>query len=184
MVISPLLRGMFGIEWDAAAHTLSVTPHLPADWNTATLHHLPLGGSSVDLRFTRRGQELLVEASGAGAAGLKLTSLAAGAKAEGMTLRIPLPPVEVAFDQNLPPFGDETRQMKVLDEQVAARSLTLTLAAQGASRQNLQVKQNAAGIRLHTDDAKLGPAQDNLSNLQVTFPEGQGYVTKTVTISW
>jgi hypothetical protein len=184
MVISPILRGMFGIEWDASAHTVSVTPHLPADWNSATLHHLPLGDSSVDLRFTRHSQELLVEASGPGAAGLKLTSTTTGARAESATLRIPLPPVEVTFAQHLPPFGDETRQMKVLDEQIAAHSLTLTLAAQGSSEQKLQIRQNAAEIKLHTNDAKLGAAQDGLSDLAVTFPEGQGYVTKTVTISW
>jgi glycogen debranching enzyme len=184
MVVSPVLRGMFGIEWNAAEHSLSVTPHLPATWDSATLRHLPLGDSSVDLAFTRRGQELVIEATGPAAAGLRLSSLAAGAKAEGTALHIPLPPVEVAINEHLPPFGQETKQMKVLDEQAAPHSLTLTLAAQGSSQQTLLLKENAAGLRVHTDDAKIEVTRDRSSNLIVTFPEGEGYVTKTVTLSW
>jgi hypothetical protein len=92
--------------------------------------------------------------------------------------------VEVAVKQKLPPFGDETKQMKVLKEQSAAHSLTLTLAAQGTSQQTLLVKENAAGIKLRTDDAKIETGKDGLSDLIVTFPEGHDYVTKTVTLSW
>jgi hypothetical protein len=184
MVVSPVLRGMFGIEWNAAEHSLSVTPHLPADWDSATLRHLPVGDSSVDLAFTRRGQELVVQATGPAAAGLKLSSLTAGAKAEGAALHIPLPPVEVAIKEHLPPFGQETKQMKVLDEQATPHSLKLTLAAQGSSQQTLLLKENAAGLRVHSDDAKIEATKDRSSNLVVTFPDGQGYVTKTVTLSW
>jgi hypothetical protein len=184
MVISPLLRGMFGIEWDAATHQLIVTPHLPADWDAATLRHVPVGDAIVDLSFTRQGRELIVKASGPGATGLRLASLAADAKTEGMTLHIPLPPVEAAISQKLPPFGQETMQMKVLDEKIASHSLTLTLAAQASSQQTLLLKQNAAGIRIHTDDAKIEPEANGVSNLAVSFPNGSGYVTKTVTISW
>ncbi len=44
MVISPVLRGLFGLEWDAAGNKLTVTPSLPADWDRATLRHVPLAG--------------------------------------------------------------------------------------------------------------------------------------------
>jgi glycogen debranching enzyme len=179
MVVSPVLRGMFGIEWNAADHSLSVTPHLPAGWDSAMLRHLPLGDSSVDLAFTRRGQDLVVQATGPAAAGLKLSSLTAGAKAEGAALHIPLPPVEVAINEHLPPFGQETKQMKVLEEQAAPHSLTLTLAAQGSSQQALLLKENAAGLRVRTEDGKIGDGE-----LVVSFPAGAGYVTKTVTLSW
>ncbi len=33
MVISPMLRGLFGLDWDALNHTLRISPHLPADWD-------------------------------------------------------------------------------------------------------------------------------------------------------
>jgi glycogen debranching enzyme len=184
MIISPVLRGMFGLEWNAAQHSLSVTPHLPADWDTATLRNLPFGNGRVDLNFTRRGQELLVQASGPAAQELKLSSHTAGASMEGAALRIPLPPVEIGIHQTPPPFGDETRQMKVLDEKSTPHSLTLTLAAQGGSQQTLFVKENAPGLQLRTADAKIDAQENGVRSLAVTFPAGSGYVTKTVTISW
>jgi hypothetical protein len=41
MVVSPVLRGLFGLEWDAAANKLTITPSLPAQWDKAKLHHVP-----------------------------------------------------------------------------------------------------------------------------------------------
>ena len=184
MVISPVLRGMFGLAWNAADHSLSITPHLPADWDSVSLHRIPIGDSTVDLTFTRRGHELEVQATGSAASSLHFSSLTPGARAEAGTLHIPLPPVEVALKQELPSFGSETSQMKVLDEESAPHSLKLTLEAQAGSRQTLQLRQNAAGLRVHTEGAEIGPAKDGLSDLSMAFPDGSGYVTKTVTLSW
>ncbi len=117
MVISPVLRGMFGLSWDTADQTLSVTPHLPADWNVARLRRIPFGNSDLDLTFRRKKLELLVEASGDAAKTVHLNSLAPGASTEGGVLRIPLPAVEVCIKQELSEFGSQTRQMKVLNEQ-------------------------------------------------------------------
>ena len=38
---SPIVRGLFGIEWNAAANELNVTPSLPARWDNATLSNIP-----------------------------------------------------------------------------------------------------------------------------------------------
>ena len=64
MVISPVLRGLFGLDWDAAGNKLTVTPSLPADWDRATLRHVPLASGNVDVEITRSGAMLLVRASG------------------------------------------------------------------------------------------------------------------------
>lgn len=189
MVISPVLRGMFGLEWNANDHTLTITPHLPADWKTATVRHLPFGEDNVDLTFTRSGQELIVQASGGSAEKIHLQSRAAGARIEhkttgGATLHIPLPAAEVAIPEHLPAFGQETQQMKVLGQQSTANGITLTLAAQALSRQTLVLRENAAKMKVHTPDAQIGQAIDGLRTVTVDFPAGEGYVTKTVTFSW
>lgn len=184
MVISPILRGMFGLEWNAASDSLSVTPHLPADWETSTIRRVPLGEGSLDLNFTRHGPELIVEASGKGADKVLLQSRVAGAKVEGATLRIPLPAAEVAIKPELPPFGQETAQMKVLDEQIMPRGLKLTLAAQAATRQTLLLRENAPDLKVQTHDAEIGSPKDGLRTVSVLFPPGKGYVSKTVTLSW
>ncbi|HTX75314.1 MAG TPA: hypothetical protein VMD29_03835, partial [Terracidiphilus sp.] len=42
MVITPTLRGLFGISIDAQTKTITVNPHLPADWSGADVRNLPL----------------------------------------------------------------------------------------------------------------------------------------------
>ena len=184
MVISPTLRGMFGLEWNAAGHKLSVTPHLPADWTTATIRHISVGAGSLDLNFVRRGRELIVQSSGEVGEKIHLQSLAPGAKIEGTALRIPLPAAEIVVKQELPLFGDETHQMKVLDEETTASELNLTLAAPALSRQTILLRKNAPNLRVRTHDADIGSAKNGLRVVTVMFPAGDGYVTKTVTFSW
>jgi glycogen debranching enzyme len=182
MVVTPVLRGIFGLEWDAATKTLTVTPQLPADWNSATVRRVPLGRERVDLRFTRRGQVLDVEATGG--AGVRLASHAAGATAQGRSLQIPLPPVEVAVARHLPQPDAPTQQMKVLDERWGDHSLTLVLAAQGGTQETLTLRENAPELPLACMNGTLGDAKDGLRPVTVTFPPGSGYVTVTVTFSW
>ncbi len=187
MVISPVLRGMFGLAWDAATHTLTVTPHLPADWNAAKLRRVPLGSDHLDLTFTRHQGELQVELSGDAAKTVHLTSSVPGASTKAGVLHIPLSPVEASMKSELPEFGAETRQMKVLDEQSLPHELKLTLAAQGSSQHTFLLRENDPNIKIHTGDAEIGHEQNNMSPVSVVFPAANGedgYVTKTVTFTW
>ena len=183
MVISPILRGLFGLEWDAQQHTLTLSPQLPADWDDATIEQLPFGDGHLTLHFTRRGQELLVSTAGA-PTGFVLCSATPGAKLASGSLHIPLPAVEAVVKQSLPPFGATTQLMKVLDQHVDEHSLTLTLEAQAGSQQQLQLRVNRSGLRLRSDAAQLHPHPGKLQSFTVSFPPGEGYVTKTVHFSW
>jgi glycogen debranching enzyme len=183
MVVSPVVRGMLGLEWNLPDHALSVTPHLPADWQSATVRNVPFGGERVDLKFTRAGSELLVEAANA-PAGMRLTSHAAGARTEGAALHIPLPDVEVAMASQLPAFGAETRQLKVLEQKAAAHSYTLTLSGMGGESYALQLRENAPNLHIHADGAALGALEHGLRTATVAFPQAAGYTTTTVTFRW
>jgi glycogen debranching enzyme len=182
MVISPVLRGLFGLEWDAADNTLTVTPHLPADWTEATIRRVPFGDRSVDLTFRRQGRELVVEANGD--AKLHLASHAEKAHVEGGRLRIPLPAVEAAIAAELPEVGAETRQMKVLAEQYGEHSLQLRLSAPGGSTQQLAVRENTPLHGLTTKDAQMGTPTRGVWPLEVKFPDGADYTDKTVVLTW
>ena len=188
MVISPIVRGMFGLEWNSAGHTLTVTPHLPADWNTAALRHVPFGTSWLDLRFAREGQSLLVTATGPATEGLHLASHLDGARQEHGALRLPLDPVEVYVEQELPSFGAETHQMKVLAERHEAHSINLRLTAPAASTQSLSLRVNAKQLRPNAENARLTLLLDGRGKLAVAFPpaaaDADGYVQQTVTIRW
>ena len=65
MVVTPALRGLFGLDWDALHHTLRLGPNLPAGWDGAQLHNVPLGNSRIELQFTRQKDRLLVRARSA-----------------------------------------------------------------------------------------------------------------------
>jgi glycogen debranching enzyme len=183
MVISPVVRGMFGLAWNAPDNTLSVTPHLPADWQGATVHNVPFGSTRLDLKFTRTSSELVVEATHA-PVGMKLASQSPSAHAQANILRIPLPAVEVAMDHRLPEFGAATSQLKVLDQQATAHKLTLSLSGMGGATYNLFLRENGSKLKVQADGATLGVPKDGLRAVSIVFPPAPSYVAKTVTFSW
>ena len=40
MVVSPILRGMFGLQTDAEKHQIHSTPHVPADWTSFAIRNV------------------------------------------------------------------------------------------------------------------------------------------------
>jgi hypothetical protein len=69
MVVSPLLRGMFGLSTDAKAATLTFAPHLPADWNSLGIGNLRVGQNKLELTFTRTAEGIFLEAGRTAGAG-------------------------------------------------------------------------------------------------------------------
>jgi hypothetical protein len=53
MVITPTLRGLFGIDIDAEKKVITVNPHLPAEWKHVEVLNLLLPGEVVSLYFER-----------------------------------------------------------------------------------------------------------------------------------
>jgi GH15 family glucan-1,4-alpha-glucosidase len=64
MVVSPLLRGMFGLEADANTHTLKFAPHVPADWTSFTIENLRLGNNTLLLNYKKSPEDVLVLEAG------------------------------------------------------------------------------------------------------------------------
>ena len=58
MVVLPLLRGLLGITSSTTAATLTVAPHLPADWNRWSASHVPACGGSAELVYTRTEKQV------------------------------------------------------------------------------------------------------------------------------
>ncbi|TMG79758.1 MAG: hypothetical protein E6H78_19885, partial [Betaproteobacteria bacterium] len=54
MVLTPLIRGLLGIDVDADRRSLALSPHLPPDWDSVAVDNIPVGPSRVDVRLTRR----------------------------------------------------------------------------------------------------------------------------------
>ncbi len=61
MVISPVLRGMLGLQIDATTHTVVMRSHVPADWNYFSLTGVRVGGTTLLMNYTRREEGLVLE---------------------------------------------------------------------------------------------------------------------------
>lgn len=188
MVVTPTLRGMFGIDVDAQANTIRLDPHLPADWTEAEVEKIHVGSAVCSLKYEREGQRLEVRASGC--AGIHLASdedeKDARVAADGASIAFPLPAVEVAVPHGLPLPGSPTAQMKVLAETWEARSLTLELEAGAGASVQMKVRSNQAGLRIRADGATISweGAGSGIYPMVVNFPSGTGYQRKTVTLHW
>jgi len=178
MVITPILRGLFGLEWDAPNHTLSLTPQLPANWLTSEtpvqIHNLHLGPSTADLTFHRSNTTLLTSIKTRTGPPITLH----GASPDG-TLRLPLPAIQIALTHTLPQPGSRTSQIKVLSETPTPHGLTLELEGPAATTSTLQLIQNAPRAHPQVEGATLHNNQ-----LTIDFPPGQGYQTKRLQLTW
>jgi len=68
MVVSPMLRGLFGLETDALSRTIKLAPTLPADWSFFTVRALRVGDVTIDVAFSRTSDEMqfAIKRTGAG----------------------------------------------------------------------------------------------------------------------
>lgn len=188
MVVTPALRGLFGINVDALAGVVRLDPHLPADWNTAEVQRLHVGQSVCTLSYQRREKILAVKIATLSGTAVRLATDAQGARTapNGSSIDFALPSVEVAVPHGLPLPGARTSQMKVLGETATARSLKLDLEAEAGTVVDLQLRRNISGLDVHAEGARISSEHrgDALEKLTVEFPSGSGYQQRTVTLRW
>jgi len=206
MVVTPAVRGLFGLSFDAEHKAVVVDPHLPATWEGATLHHVPIAGGG-DITFHREGKTLLVRLDH-GPAGVGLRSKSSDTQIAPLSqLPLPLPGVEVGIPAELPFPGASTSQLKVIAERHQNGILELDLEAQGDSLHQLPLRLNGINEKQvsieggqiertawgpfapHTMDwwAEGGGDRAEISairTLRVKFPAGSGYQRLTVRVKW
>jgi GH15 family glucan-1,4-alpha-glucosidase len=66
MVVSPILKGMFGLERDAAKKTLKFVPHVPADWTDFQINNVRVGDGRADFSYHKAPGEITLEATRTG----------------------------------------------------------------------------------------------------------------------
>jgi glycogen debranching enzyme len=118
MVITPILRGLFGISIDAQTKIITVNPHLPASWDSAEVLNLQLPGEMTALYFSKKNGQLEIYLSPTQGDEWHLRSDTAGSTPGPLDvdlfkelripphtgLRIPLPALEI--DGSAWPFGN------------------------------------------------------------------------------
>jgi hypothetical protein len=198
MVLTPALRGLFGVS--VRGKTVFVDPHLPADWDSATLRHVPVEGGMVDLNFRREGNALQVSTGGMNM-GTSLRPAADPAEKvlaamNETSLAIQLPGAELVIPAELPLPGARTAQLKVLEQHTEAHSASWLLEAQGGSTYALPLRLNGIGPARAEGATLVQPEQSahqshtaragksDLDTLEVHFPEGAGYTQQSLVVRW
>jgi hypothetical protein len=73
MVISPLLRGLFGLQTDAAEHKVIFAPHVPADWTSFAVRGVRAGDATLDFVYHKTLAEMDLQVDSSGAATLEFS---------------------------------------------------------------------------------------------------------------
>ena len=60
MVVTPVLRGLLGLEPDAPVGELRCAPQLPANWDQVSVQNISVGDARVDFSFARTPGRLIV----------------------------------------------------------------------------------------------------------------------------
>ena len=204
MVITPVLRGLFGIEIDAQKKTVTVNPHLPAGWDRAEVRGLRLPGGPVSLLFEQRDGKLKVSFSGGIYTAWQLRSdipgtLANQAKGSPAAVFIPLTPIDIVLpQQELTAPGARTTNFRVLSTEYANHKLTMVCEGFADSTAYLNLARRIlvtpkVGVEPGgtASGSILGPGQSAtvadpkvLLPLVLHFPAGEGWKTITVTLTW
>jgi len=66
MIVSPLLRGLLGLEADAGVRRLTFAPHVPADWTWFTLENVRVGGALLRIVYRKTVNEITLEVNSNG----------------------------------------------------------------------------------------------------------------------
>jgi hypothetical protein len=187
MVLTPAIRGLFGIEADALTGRLRVDPQLPPEWAQASLRNVPFGDTHLNLEMRRVGPGLEVEATSEKAIKLCLqnskdffagTSCNATA-ATSHRLRLLLPEVEVGLEHADIQPGDRTERAKFIGQKYGPHSLQVKLEVMSGKSARLYLRNNSS-VR----NVRVQGAQRDGDWLTVTGNGGAGYSEHTVEIAW
>jgi glycogen debranching enzyme len=190
MVITPTLRGLFGISIDAQTKTITVNPHLPADWRHAEVKNLRVGNSIVDLSFTQTKNEILTWIKPIDS-GITLRHGNSEVRRD-QAMSISMHPVEVIPVSQRPLPGDSTRSQRILNEDYGDRRLTLTIEGLSGTEVPIPLVLTTANLKLQAEGAELHSTGDQNTSgapvdgsiLIVRLPPGEGWKTIIVTLTW
>jgi len=194
MVVTPVLRGLFGISMDAQTKTITVNPHLPASWDHADVLHLPVNDGDLDLNFNRYSDHWEVSLGGTSVSTWRLRTDSPGTslKSRVPVVRVPFPRVQLDESAETPKPGSSTEHARVLHEEREANRATFVFEGPGGSMAEYDVVGIDSVPNLKIDSPKnkgiayLAPCKPpcRATFMALHFPEGTGWKTLTVTLTW
>jgi glycogen debranching enzyme len=148
MVISPILRGMLGIETDATNNTIMFAPHVPAEWRTFSVEDLRVGAAVVSVSYRKTPGTVTFEVKRTGAGdcvlelspGLSLRSTVTSVDLNGHTL--PFRESQTSSDQHVTvrfPVAEGTSTIRIHLKNDFGLGFSNVLPPLGSSSQGMRV---------------------------------------------
>ena len=172
MVVSPLLRGLFGLETDAGAHRISMSPHVPADWTWFAIDNIHVGTASLRLAYRKSVGEisLTVTRGGTGDCSLDFSpAVSPRAQIVGVEMngkRVPFQIKKSDVDQHVTvqfPVGAGENKLSIRLKNDFGLSLSPVLPSLGSASEGLRVLSES-----------WTPSRDSLT-LEVAGARGKQY---------
>jgi glycogen debranching enzyme len=173
MVVSPLMRGMFGLRADATTGTLTFAPHVPADWTSFAIGSVQVGAAKLDLHYSKDPAGINLELKATGNASCSINfQPAVSLRAKVLGVEFNGRPVPFRVDANGADqhviasitFAGGSHSLRIRTRDDFGLSYTLTLPAIGATSQGLRILSET-----------WTPARDRLT-LDVSGLTGSRYV--------
>jgi GH15 family glucan-1,4-alpha-glucosidase len=148
MVVSPILRGMLGLEANAVSHSLVFAPHVPADWTSFRVQNLRVGNSTLDMTYRKTAESITLEVKRTGtgdctlefAPALSLRTTILGAELNGRPVAVHT--LTNAVDEHasvqLPVTGD-TNTLRIRIRNDFGLALSSSLPALGSGSRGLRI---------------------------------------------
>jgi glycogen debranching enzyme len=161
MVVSPILRGLFGLDTDAENHRIVLAPHAPADWTSFAIRHVHVGSVSADFQYRKTTDriELEIKRTGSGDCVVEFSP--------AFSLRTQVTAVEMngrPMPFNLQPSGED-------------QHLPLRLAVHEASLSLVIRVKNDFGLATSTDLPPLGSASRSVRVVSESWNRGRDQLT-------
>ena len=207
MVLSPVLRGMMGLSNDAGTKTLTFAPHVPADWNSFSFHHVEVGSGTMDLGYERQADVITLTVN-TNATGTLRFSPAVSPRAEVLSVEIDGKKAQYKTQPSetdkhvmvdVPLNGNTEVRIRLKND--FELGVPADLPSLGSTSQNIkpisqtwtgnQVMYVFEGLGGHAYDlpvrglestSTVTGAQTHGDHLTVTFPAGLGYVRQNVVV--
>jgi glycogen debranching enzyme len=165
MVVSPLLRGLFGLQTEAATGTLSFAPHVPADWSSFVIRNVPLRSAKIDLKYTKDSDGITLEVRAPEGASGKASidfapAISLRAKVHGVTL------------------NDHATQFHVQTNRVDQHVLARIPLSPGANSLRIRLKDDF-GLTYNSTLPVLGASSEGLRIVSETWSPTRDRLTLT-----
>ncbi|MBI3477438.1 MAG: hypothetical protein HY010_17035 [Acidobacteria bacterium] len=72
MVVSPIMRGMLGIDVDTQSRTVTFAPHVPTDWKTFSADNVRVGSTTLSLTYQKTPGVMTLEVKRTGSGDVTL----------------------------------------------------------------------------------------------------------------